>query len=78
MNYHQDNWVDLLPYAEYAYNSKAYLAHGESPIKVAYGLDPKGFDGVLDEHWLRRPPEVWDRDAKAPELRRQVARQLTQ
>jgi hypothetical protein len=78
MNYRQDNWVDLLPYAEYAYNSKAHSAHGESPIKVAYGLDPKGFDGVPDEHWLRRPPEVWDKDAKAPELRRQVAGRLTQ
>ena len=77
MNYQQDNWVDLLPYAEYAYNSKTHSAHGESPIKVAYGLDPKGFDGVPDEHWLRRPPEVWDRDAKTPELRRQVAGRLS-
>ena len=77
MNYQQDNWVDLLPYAEYAYNSKPHSAHGESPIKVAYGIDPKGFDGVPDEHWLRQPPTDWDKDAKAPELRRQVAGRLT-
>jgi hypothetical protein len=77
MSYQQDNWVELLPYAEYAYNSKTHSAHGESPIKVAYGLDPKGFDGVPDEHWLRRPPEVWGKDAKIPELRRQVAGRLS-
>jgi hypothetical protein len=50
MNYKQDNWVDLLPYAEYAYNSKSYSSHGESPIKAAFGIAPKGFDGVPDEH----------------------------
>jgi hypothetical protein len=77
MNYQQDNWVDLLPYAEYAYNSKNHSAHMESPIKVAFGLDPKGFDGVPDEHWLRRPPEAWDKEAKTPELRRQVADRLS-
>jgi hypothetical protein len=50
MNYRQDNWVDLLPYAEYAYNSKSYLSHSESPIKAAFGIALKGFDRVLDEH----------------------------
>jgi transposase InsO family protein len=50
MNYKQDNWVDLLPYAEYAYNSKSHLSHGESPIKAAFGIALKGFDRVLDEH----------------------------
>lgn len=78
MNYKQDNWVDLLPYAEYAYNSKAHAAHGQSPIRVAFGLNPKGFDSVPDEHWLRKPPAVWDKDAAAPELRRQVSGHITQ
>lgn len=78
MNYKQDNWVDLLAYAEYAYNSKAHSAHGESPIKVAFGISPKGFDMIPDEHWLRKPPQVWDKDAKAPDLRRQVQGRITQ
>ena len=50
MNYQQDNWVDLLPYAEYAYNLKPYLAYSESPIKVAYSINPKGFNRVPDEY----------------------------
>jgi hypothetical protein len=47
--------VGLLSFAEYAYNSKSYLGYGYSPIKMAFGVDPKGFDGVPDEHWLRQP-----------------------
>jgi hypothetical protein len=70
--------VELLLYAEYAYNLKTYLVHRESPIKVAYSLNPKGFDRVLDDYWLRHPPEVWGKDAKTPELRWQVASWLTQ
>jgi hypothetical protein len=40
----------LLPYAEYAYNSKKYLAHGQSPIRVAFRTNPKEFNRVPDKH----------------------------
>lgn len=50
MGYWQDDWVSLLPYAEYAYNSKEHSAHGQSPIRVAFGTNPKGFDGVPNKH----------------------------
>jgi hypothetical protein len=78
IGYKQDNWVGLLPYAEYAYNSKEHSAHGQSPIRVAFGTNPKGFDGVPDEHWLRKPPTSWTEGGPAPELRRQVSARLTE
>ena len=78
MGYRQDDWVGLLPYAEYAYNSKEHSAHGQSPIRVAFGTNPKGFDGVPDEHWLRKPPTSWAEGGPTPELRRQVSHRLTE
>jgi hypothetical protein len=78
LNYQQDNWCELLPYAEYAYNSKTHASHGQCPIQVAYGMKPKGFDGVDDEHWLRPPPHTWDASGKTPALREQVVAYLKQ
>ena len=78
MNYRQDDWVKLLPYAEYAYNSKEHSAHGHTPIRVAFGTNPKGFDGVPDEHWLRKPPAPWIEGGTTPELRRQVSTRLAE
>jgi hypothetical protein len=76
MDYQQDNWVGLLPFAEYAYNSKQHLGHGHSSIKMAFGVDPKGFDGIPDEHWLRRPDPRWAVEGPAAALRRQAAGRL--
>jgi transposase InsO family protein len=50
IGYKQDNWVELLPYAEYAYNSKTHSAHEQSLIRVAFGTNPKGFNRVPDKH----------------------------
>jgi hypothetical protein len=72
VNYQQDNWVPLLPTAEYAYNSKAHASHRMSPIEVATGVKPKGFDAMEDDHWLRQPPADWSMDGKTPEIRRRV------
>jgi hypothetical protein len=78
MGYKQDNWVKLLPYAEYAYNSKTHLAYEQSLIRVAFGTNPKGFDGVLDEYWLCKLPTAWVDAAPTPDLRQQVAARLTE
>lgn len=72
-NYQQDNWVQLLPLAEYAYNSKKHAAHGQTPIRVAYGIDSQGFDGVPDDYWLRPAPQDWNDAGEASVLRRKVA-----
>ena len=37
-NYEQDNWYDLLPLAEYAYNNSAAMATQMSPFYTNYGL----------------------------------------
>lgn len=82
MNREQDNWVALLPYAEYAYSSKKHAATGYSPIELSFGTRPTAFDGVPDEHWLRKPnPELWEGLAyggQSADLRRQVIARLEQ
>uniref|UniRef100_A0A670ZKL6 Gypsy retrotransposon integrase-like protein 1 n=1 Tax=Pseudonaja textilis TaxID=8673 RepID=A0A670ZKL6_PSETE len=39
INYQQDNWVDLLPFAEVAYNNSVHSSTGFTPFKVATGQD---------------------------------------
>jgi transposase InsO family protein len=36
-NFQQDNWFDLLPFAEFAHNVHAHSATGQSPFQVWYG-----------------------------------------
>ena len=40
LNYRQDNWVGLLPTAQYAYNSSAAEATGCTPYAANYGFTP--------------------------------------
>ena len=40
-NYEQDNWYDLLPLAEYAYNNSATTATQMSPFFANYGFHPR-------------------------------------
>ena len=41
VNYKQDNWVELLPTAQWAYNSSDNEAIGMSPFKANYGYEPE-------------------------------------
>ena len=40
-NYQQDNWADLLPFAEFAHNIQAHSATGHSPFQIWYGFQPE-------------------------------------
>jgi hypothetical protein len=40
LNYHQDNWVPLLPTAEFAYNNNDNTSTGVLPFKANYGFNP--------------------------------------
>ena len=38
---HHDNWEELLPYVEFAYNSQPNAATGFSPFRLTLGQDPR-------------------------------------
>ena len=40
-NYQQDNWADLLPFAEFAHNVWSYSATSKSPFQIWYGFQPE-------------------------------------
>ena len=39
-NYHQDNWVDLLPFTEFSHNTQKHSTTGKSLFEVLYGFNP--------------------------------------
>jgi hypothetical protein len=40
-NYEQDDWAELLPLSEYAYNNSVTTATGQSPFYTNYGYNPR-------------------------------------
>jgi hypothetical protein len=42
INYHQDDWKDLLPLAEFAYNNTLHSSTKKTPFFSNYGQHPKG------------------------------------
>ena len=41
MNFHQDDWVDWLPLAEFAFNNAPSETIGVSPFFANYGFNPR-------------------------------------
>ncbi|SJL00960.1 uncharacterized protein ARMOST_04273 [Armillaria ostoyae] len=41
INYHQNDWADWLPLAEFAHNNRAHSATGKSPFMILYGRNPR-------------------------------------
>ncbi|SJL08498.1 uncharacterized protein ARMOST_11862 [Armillaria ostoyae] len=41
INYHQTDWADWLPLAEFAHNNRAHSATGKSPFMILYGRNPR-------------------------------------
>ena len=66
-NYDQDNWSQLLPMAEFAYNNSITSATGMSPFFANYGFNPqvawlkqaevKNPAAELYGHWLKEVHE---------------------
>ena len=61
VNYRQNNWSDLLPTAEFAYNSAKNSTTGHSPFYVIHGYEPKSALDLLlpdvdDENNTSNPP----------------------
>ncbi|SJL04343.1 uncharacterized protein ARMOST_07709 [Armillaria ostoyae] len=40
INYHQSDWADWLPLAEFAHNNRVHSATGKSPFMILYGRNP--------------------------------------
>jgi len=59
----QDNWVSLLPMAEFAYNNSVTVGNGTSPFYANYGFHPAAVDPPKEEplnpastaygHWMQ-------------------------
>ncbi|SJL07267.1 uncharacterized protein ARMOST_10610 [Armillaria ostoyae] len=41
INYHQNDWTDWLPLAEFAHNNRTHSATGRSPFMILYGRNPR-------------------------------------
>lgn len=57
-NHRQDDWADLLPLAEFAYNSATHASTGVSPFFACYGFDPPAGAEALpagDDARLKNP-----------------------
>jgi len=62
VSHEQDNWVDLLPMAEFAYNISITMGNGMSPFYANYGVHPVSSDPAasgplnpaskLYAHWM--------------------------
>jgi hypothetical protein len=72
-NFQQDNWVDLLPFAEFAHNVRAHSATGQSPFQVWYGFQPEFIPPV---NFATHLPAVEDRLKALDQVRREVSAAL--
>ena len=54
VNFEQNDWVELLPMAEFAYNNSKHASTGFSPFEVMLGYSPRMFF-----------EETWDKKAKS-------------
>jgi hypothetical protein len=48
-NDHQDDWVDLLPLAEFVYNNAYNDSIGMSPNQARYGVNLDARQGIEDD-----------------------------
>jgi hypothetical protein len=54
LNYQQDNWTELLPLAQYAYNSSSNSVIGYSPFFANYGYEPEIRKTITSESWSQK------------------------
>jgi len=68
-SYHQEDWADLLPFAEFAYNNQKHSTTGMSPFFIQYGYDPTY---EINANPINKVPAVKDRLNMMKELREET------
>jgi hypothetical protein len=51
VNYKQNNWVELLPLAQFAYNSSESEGNGVTPFFANYGYTPEAYHPPMKDEW---------------------------
>jgi len=84
VNQEQENWVSLLPMAEFAYNNSVTIGNGMSPFYANYGCHPATIDSPSSEplnpastvyaHWMQT---VHDKSRKGLEAAQERMRHYT-
>jgi hypothetical protein len=64
LNVKQDNWVELLPVAQYAYNSATAEATGSSPFEALYGRIPTMYNEPVPDNKPAANAQTWTQEAK--------------
>jgi len=72
-NFQQDNWAELLPFAEFAHNVRKHSATGQSPFQVWYGFQPEFIPPV---NFATHLPVVEDRLKVLDQIRHEVSAAL--
>jgi len=75
INYHQEDWVDLLPVAEFAYNNTFQESIHQTPFFVNYGHHPR-FDSLNLS--LAKNPAAQDLVTKLLEIHKDVKARLVE
>jgi hypothetical protein len=68
--YQQDDWVDLLPVAEFAYNNAPHDSIGMSPNQARYGLSLDVSQGIADDPLRGEIPAARQRAEQLVETRK--------
>ena len=71
-NQHQDNWVELLHFAELTYNNAFHDSIQMSPNQARYGINIDLRQGIEDDPTRREVPVARDRVAMILELRKEL------
>jgi hypothetical protein len=71
-NHHQDNWVELLPMALFAYHNAYHDAIKTTPNKVRYGINLEDRQGLEEEFPGREVPLAKDRAKMLVDIREKM------
>jgi hypothetical protein len=72
-NFQQNNWVELIPFMEFAHNAQQHSATGKSPFEIWYGFKPEFIPPV---HFTTKIPTVEERLKTLDQIRSEVTAAL--